>query len=71
MEDELCGYEEGYRGVCYRWYGEREFWYVRNKKGFFGGKGGYNDERDNDNDGGSLCLWVNNMGVIIDGGVGS
>lgn len=71
VEDELCAYQEAYTGVSYPWYPETEFCYVRNKKAFFAAKGGYNDESHNHNDAGSFSLWVNNMPVIIDAGVGT
>lgn len=71
VEDELCAYQEAYTGVSYIWYPETEFCYVRNKKAFFAAKGGYNDESHNHNDAGSFSLWVNNMPVIIDAGVGT
>lgn len=71
VEDELCAYQEAYTGVSYTWYPEMEFCYVRNKKAFFAAKGGYNDESHNHNDAGSFSLWVNNMPVIIDAGVGT
>lgn len=71
VEDELCAYQEAYTGVSYTWYPETEFCYVRNKKAFFAAKGGYNDESHNHNDAGSFSLWVNNMPVIIDAGVGT
>ena len=64
-------YQEAYTGVSYTWYPETEFCYVRNKKAFFAAKGGYNDESHNHNDAGSFSLWVNNMPVIIDAGVGT
>lgn len=70
MEDELCAYQEAYTGVSYTWYPETEFCYVRNKKRLCR-KGGYNDESHNHNDAGSFSLWVNNMPVIIDAGVGT
>lgn len=71
VEDELCAYQEAYTGVSYTWYPETEFCYVRNKKAFFAAKGGYNDESHNHIDAGSFSLWVNNMPVIIDAGVGT
>lgn len=71
VEGELCAYQEAYTGVSYTWYPETEFCYVRNKKAFFAAKGGYNDESHNHNDAGSFSLWVNNMPVIIDAGVGT
>ena len=71
VEDELCAYQEAYTGVSYTWYPETEFCYVRNKKAFCAAKGGYNDESHNHNDAGSFSLWVNNMPVIIDAGVGT
>ena len=71
VEDDLCAYQEAYTGVSYTWYPETEFCYVRNKKAFFAAKGGYNDESHNHNDAGSFSLWVNNMPVIIDAGVGT
>lgn len=71
VEDELCAYQEAYTGVSYTWYPETVFCYVRNKKAFFAAKGGYNDESHNHNDAGSFSLWVNNMPVIIDAGVGT
>ena len=71
VEDELCAYQEAYTGVSYTWYPETEFCYVRNEKAFFAAKGGYNDESHNHNDAGSFSLWVNNMPVIIDAGVGT
>ena len=71
VEDELCAYQEAYTGVSYTWYPETEFCYVRNKKAFFAAKGGYNDESHNHHDAGSFSLWVNNMPVIIDAGVGT
>lgn len=56
----------------YRWYPETEFCYMRNPQGFFfAGKGGYNAESHNHNDMGSFILYLDNMPMVIDAGVGT
>lgn len=54
------------------WYPETEFCYMRNDNGFyFATKGGYNNESHNHNDMGSFMLYLNNVPLIIDAGVGT
>ncbi|MCD7938368.1 MAG: heparinase II/III-family protein [Tannerellaceae bacterium] len=56
----------------YSWYPETEFCYMRNKTGWFlAAKGGYNNESHNHNDAGTFSLYVNNVPVFIDAGVGT
>lgn len=54
------------------WYPETEFCYMRNKTGlFFAAKGGYNSESHNHNDAGTFSLYLNEIPMIIDVGVGT
>ncbi len=54
------------------WYPETEFCYMRSKTGLmFAAKGGYNNESHNHNDVGTFSLYVDNIPVIIDAGVGT
>ena len=71
IKDELSVCQNKYEGASYTWYPETEFCYIRNKKAFFAAKGGYNDESHNHNDAGSFSLWINDMPIMIDAGVGT
>lgn len=54
------------------WYPETEFCYMRNSNGLFlAAKGGYNNESHNHNDMGTFSLYVDNLPMIIDVGVGT
>lgn len=56
----------------YTWYPQTEFCYMTNKNGFFvATKGGYNDESHNHNDIGSFVVYIDNVPVFIDAGVGT
>lgn len=56
----------------YTWYPETEFCYIKDKTGLFlATKGGYNNESHNHNDIGTFSLYMNNMPIIIDAGVGT
>ena len=56
----------------YTWYSETEYCYMHNSSGFFfAGKGGYNNESHNHNDMGSFILYLDQMPMIIDAGVGT
>ncbi len=56
----------------YTWYPETEFCYIKDKAGLFlATKGGYNNESHNHNDIGTFSLYMNNMPIIIDAGVGT
>lgn len=69
--NELKDTDSNYETQKYSWYPETEFCYLRNAKAFLASKGGYNDESHNHNDAGTFSLWVNNMPVMIDAGVGT
>ena len=71
INKDLSEYQQEYAGDRYTWYPETEFYYVRNNKAFLAAKGGYNDESHNHNDAGSFSLWVNDMPIMIDAGVGT
>ena len=71
INKDLSEYQQEYTGDRYTWYPETEFYYVRNNKAFLAAKGGYNAESHNHNDAGSFSLWVNDMPVMIDAGVGT
>ena len=54
------------------WYPETEFCYLRNQNNIFlAAKGGYNAESHNHNDMGSFSLYLNEIPLIIDVGVGT
>lgn len=54
------------------WYPGTEVCYMRNSAGWFlGTKGGYNDESHNHNDIGTCILYIRNIPVLIDAGVGT
>ena len=54
------------------WYPGTEVCYMRNSSEWFlGTKGGYNDESHNHNDIGACILYIRNIPVLIDAGVGT
>lgn len=54
------------------WYPETEFCYMKNNNGFFLAlKGGFNNESHNHNDVGTFSLYMNEVPVFIDAGVGT
>jgi hypothetical protein len=54
------------------WYPQTQFCYMTNDQGiFFAAKGGYNAESHNHNDAGTFSLYVNNVPMLIDAGVGT
>lgn len=54
------------------WYPETEFAFIRGQQGwFFAGKGGHNNESHNHNDIGSCILFIRNIPVLCDAGVGT
>lgn len=56
----------------FTWYPETQFCYLSNKDGLFvATKGGHNNESHNHNDVGTFNLYINQMPVIIDVGVGT
>ncbi len=56
----------------YTWYPQTQFCYMKNKEGFFfAGKAGFNNESHNHNDVGTFSLYVNEMPMFIDAGVGT
>ncbi|MGC3978021.1 MAG: heparinase II/III family protein [Paludibacteraceae bacterium] len=53
-------------------YPETQFYYFKNKNNMFVAiKGGYNAESHNHNDTGTSSLWLNQMPIFIDAGVGT
>lgn len=53
-------------------YPETQFYYFRNKNGFFmATKGGHNAESHNHNDIGTVSLYYENLPILIDAGVGT
>lgn len=56
----------------YTWYPQTEFCYMTRPNGFFvAAKGGYNNESHNHNDAGTFSLYLNQMPILIDAGVGT
>lgn len=56
----------------YTWYPQTQFCYMKNKTGFFfAGKAGFNNESHNHNDVGTFSLYVDEMPIFIDAGVGT
>ncbi|HLP38046.1 heparinase II/III domain-containing protein [Lacibacter sp.] len=56
----------------YTWYPQTQFCYMKNKEGFFfAGKAGFNNESHNHNDVGTFSLYVNEVPMLIDAGVGT
>ena len=54
------------------WYPQTEVCYMKNEKNWFiAAKGGHNDENHNHNDVGSFILFVDNVPMFIDAGVGT
>lgn len=54
------------------WYPETEMCFMRNPSGWFlGAKGGYNNESHNHNDVGSCVVYVRDIPVLVDAGVGT
>lgn len=53
------------------WYPETQFCYVRDKGWFFAAKGGHNNESHNHNDVGTFILYIDNVPVFADAGVGT
>jgi hypothetical protein len=61
-----------HQSAPYTWYPETEFCYMNSGDGlFFAAKGGYNNESHNHNDAGTFSLYLNNMPMLIDAGVGT
>lgn len=57
---------------AYSWYPQTQFCYMKNKQGFFfAAKGGHNNESHNHNDAGTFSLYVDEMPMFIDVGVGT
>lgn len=72
IRDELAAMQPTHITPANTWYPETEFCYMKDKSGiFFAAKGGYNDESHNHNDAGSFSVWMKNLPVIIDAGVGT
>lgn len=74
MKDQggLAAAKPGLPAFASKWYPETEFCYMKNKAGFFfAGKGGYNAESHNHNDVGTFSLYLNQVPVFIDAGVGT
>ena len=56
----------------YSWYPNTEFCYMNSKEGLFlAAKGGYNNDIHNHNDLGTCSLYLNNIPILIDAGVGT
>jgi hypothetical protein len=56
----------------YYWYPQTQVCYMRNTQGFFfAAKGGFNNESHNHNDVGTFSLYLDNMPLFIDVGVGT
>lgn len=56
----------------FTWYPETEFYYFSSKDSLFlAAKGGHNDESHNHNDAGSCSIWIDQMPILIDIGVGT
>ena len=54
------------------WYPQTQFCYMRNKSGWFlAGKGGHNNESHNHNDVGTFTLYIENIPIFADAGVGT
>lgn len=54
------------------WYPETEFAYFRNREGWFAAaKGGFNNESHNHNDAGTFILYIDNVPIFVDAGVGT
>ncbi|MES2775073.1 MAG: heparinase II/III family protein [Bacteroidota bacterium] len=54
------------------WYPQTEFCYMKNTEGFFfAGKAGFNNESHNHNDVGTFSLYLNEVPMFIDAGVGT
>lgn len=54
------------------WYPDTEFCYMANKSEmFFAAKGGFNNESHNHNDVGTFSLYIKNLPMFIDAGVGT
>lgn len=70
--NELSAQKPVHNTPDYTWYPETEFCYIKDKSGLFlATKGGYNNESHNHNDIGTFSLYMNNMPIIIDAGVGT
>jgi hypothetical protein len=58
--------------ASWSWYPQTQFCYMKNREGFFfAAKGGYNNESHNHNDVGTFSLYVNEVPVFVDAGVGT
>lgn len=69
---ELAATTPSHTTAPYTWYPETEFCYMSDSKGLFvAAKGGYNNESHNHNDAGTFSLYLNNMPMVIDVGVGT
>lgn len=57
---------------AHTWYPQTEFCYMKNKEGFFfAGKAGFNNESHNHNDVGTFSLYLDEVPMFIDAGVGT
>ncbi|MDR2955477.1 MAG: heparinase II/III-family protein [Prevotella sp.] len=68
---ELTSLSGTHKLPTYTWYPETEFCYMTTDNVFFAAKGGHNDESHNHNDIGTFSLYVDNVPVFIDAGVGT
>lgn len=72
-QEELAQAKPSEETPTHTWYPETEFCYIHNpKKDFFlAAKGGFNAESHNHNDVGTFSLYVKNIPMIVDAGVGT
>lgn len=73
FHDKFTQAAASHENAPFSWYPETEFCYMYNKsnKFFLAAKGGFNGESHNHNDLGTFNLYVDNMPVFIDAGVGT
>lgn len=68
---EIAKYNPVHQTAPFTWYPQTEFCYISDGKLFLAAKGGYNDESHNHNDIGTFSLYIDQMPVLIDVGVGT
>ena len=71
VRDELAQMTPSHDVPSCTWYPETEFYYAQRGAAFLAAKGGFNNESHNHNDVGSCSLWLNQVPMLIDAGVGT
>ncbi|MCF3110017.1 heparinase II/III-family protein [Niabella sp. CC-SYL272] len=71
FDKELAACTAAHNTPAFTWYPQTEVCFMKQGALFFAAKGGHNNESHNHNDVGSFNLYINDMPVFIDAGVGT